>query len=139
MNFIHKVPLDPSKWINRIIYISGHGKRKKNSKTLNKIKINCNLKTSSVEMACLLVIYIKIKEGVMNRIPKKMTSVSATSFECALISFLVFFNFSSQHFVIAFEYLNCCGIFEEFQLEFHSQKQQASSVVFENAFKVHMF
>ena len=52
------------------------------------------------------------------------------------ISSLVFFNFSSQHFVIAFEYLNCCGIFEEFQLEFRSQKQQASSIVFENAFKL---
>ena len=52
------------------------------------------------------------------------------------ISSLVLFNFYCQNFVIDLEYLNGCGIFEEFQLEFRLQKQQASSIVFENAFKL---
>ena len=42
----------------------------------------------------------------------------------------------SAHSLYCFEYFICCGIFDVFQLELRSQKQQASSIVFENAFKL---
>ena len=89
--------------------------------------LSCNLKTPSVEMACLLVIYIEMKADIC---------VFCFICLCPEFNLWYFLTFPVIIIVIAFEYFICCGIFDVFQLELRSQKQQASSIVFENAFKL---